>query len=155
MRRNICAVIVVSCLFMAGFATSATIGPKIQMTKDTNLHITMVTDDVLVMYNVVGENGIKGIAERIRRYTASKLNGYSIKVTDSAIAKGDSILTINIDTIEPDSLETKITYSAKLISSDGSTLFVLNNDSNDKHIDHVIEAIGNRIIDDVVKFYKD
>lgn len=162
MKRGIYALIIVSCVLITSCRTTDT---KKQVTKDVNLHIVMITDDVLS--NVAGDEGIKLIAKRIKKYTVSKLNEYAIKISEGTVNKGDYRLTISIDTIESDSSSrlttfstmayqtTKIKYTAKLFSDADSTLFVLTDDESEESLDEVTENIASKISKRVAKYFND
>jgi hypothetical protein len=121
----------------------------------------MVTDDVLS--NASSEGDIQKIANRIKKYTGSKLNDYSIRISQGAINDGDYSLIITIDTIEVDTsyhfwtgisnTSTKIKYNAKLSSSDGKTLFVLTEDQSNESLDKATEDVGSEISKSVAKFF--
>ena len=154
--------LIISFALLAGCATQM---PPKQTAKDGSVTIVLETDDVLYSQVLVGESGIKGVANRIEKYLKKNLSERGIK-TDQGDASKGAKLTVKLDTIEAVTTtsigfwapiirqQPKIKYHAALVAENGTTLFDSDDSLDDESLDTLTKKIADRLGARVSKFFR-
>ena len=162
MIRTLCLVFVVA---LIGCETGGPQHGQRRLSKNVKTYTVFETHDLLYTQGL-GEAGIPGFTRRIQYYLAKDLAKRGITCSSEGAQAGDAKLTVRLDTIESATVtdigfwapiirqQPKVKYEATLASSDGTTLFTLEDQQDDPSLDTLSKKIAERLGGRVAKWYE-